>query len=82
MTKSERLSQPLDCNAIHQYFKKKLKINFTVDDISSKMNSLIQKNILSNKPTFRVDPFYFTENVDDIVEIAEDAEFVDEDFED
>ena len=38
-----------DCNAMHQYFKKKLEINLTEDDIANKISFLLEKNFLSNK---------------------------------
>ena len=55
-----------DCNAIHQFLKKKLEINVTDDDIANKISFLLEKNILSNKCTPKGDSFYFTENVDKI----------------
>ena len=71
------------CNAIHQYFKKKLGIDLSEDDIPNKIIFLLEKNILSNKCTYKGDPFYFTENVDSIVEVVEDiVGFVDENVED
>ena len=52
-----------NCNAIHQYFRKKL----------NKISLSLEKNILSNKYTSKGDSLYFTKIVDDIVEIAEDC---------
>ena len=34
---------------MHQYFKKKLEINLTEDDIANKISFLLEKNFLSNK---------------------------------
>ena len=72
-----------DCNAIHQYFKTKLEINLTKDNIANKISFLFEKKILSNKCISKGDLFYFTENVDNIVEVVENiVESVDENVED
>ena len=72
-----------DCNAIHQYFKKKLEINLTEDDTANKISFLLEKNILSNICTSKGDSFYFTKNVDNTIEDVEDiVESVDENVED
>ena len=57
---------------MHQYFKKKLEINVTEDDIANKIRFSLETNILSQKCTFKGDSLYFTENVDDIVQVVED----------
>ena len=41
-------------------------------DIANKISFLLEKNILSNKCTYKGDSFYFTENVDNIVEAVKD----------
>ena len=57
---------------MHQYFKKKLEINVTEDDTASKISFSLETNILSQKYTFKGDSLYFTENIDDIVQVVED----------
>ena len=41
-------------------------------DIANKISFLLEKNILSNKCTYKGDSFYFTENVDNIVDAVKD----------
>ena len=51
-----------------RYFKKKLEINLTEDDIAKKISFLLKKSILSNKSSYlQKRLLLLTENVDDIV---------------
>ena len=61
-----------DYNAIYQHFKKKLEINLTEDDITSKIMFLLQKYFLSKKSTSKGDSSNLTDNVHNIVEVVED----------
>ena len=69
LTGISKSNKRLDCNVIHQYFEKKLEFNLREDDITSKINFLLEKHIFSNNSASKGDYFYFTENAHTLLKL-------------